>query len=513
MTPDLPEEDLPPVEFYDPTEWENDPESIGGHPPLLPTVDHGPVQVWLRNPNEYMRVLKESPYSKFSFTLAEQKRGKHPYSLLCSVLPSDMDFEWLSVTRTSILHCTRSGYENKTEPIRIPVWAHGTNPEVLLRYCRNAEANGYSTIGVGFLPRARDAKMHQRQTLEWLYRIAAQYPHIKFHYIFGTVWRHLFGLNFASVDFNPAYSAKFKRIWLPNGDGATTDGLHRRLKWIHVLGYSAAELKTYEGRVRFNIAAALWAAEHYREAEPITTRQKRLTDDPLGLMTARASRKVDKYSERRKPTLTQKLAQPTLDPDQYPQSSPDPDEPYHMVQPVTNTAPVPVKPKRNADQDKIVCNSCSLASTCLVYREGAICAVPTSPTSRLATMYGTRDVETIKGALAEVLAKQVERYERSAERFREDEESDVVDLKRSAHLLKMETSLVRSTETFMKILDPQFRESNIPAIQNNTMHVYNPRVLVADVVKQLEESGIDRAQLTPEMIQQAISAQPKVIEG
>lgn len=508
--------EFPDVEF-DLADWEANPADLatsGGFRPLIPNVDHGPVEVWLRRPSEYMNVLREHPYSKFAFSRPEQRRGIHPHSLLRSVLPPDLNFEWVSLSRGYVLHFTRSGYEDTGEAVnRIPCWAYGNDPELLLRYCRNAQEHGYRTIAVGFLPRAVKKKPQQQRCLEWLYRVAADYPHIRFHYVFGSAWRHNFGLNFAACDINPAYVAKFNRILLPNGDTASKEHLGRKLKWIHVLGFSAADLQTYENRVRFNIAAALWAAEHYREAEPITIRDKRIADDPLGLLASRDTYWADAHARKRRPQIRQKLAKPVLDPDKYPQSSPDPEEPYHLAEPIKGAALVPVKPRHDTSRDKILCNSCSLAPSCKVYREGAICALTSSPTSRLAQMYGTRDVETVKTALSAVLAKMVERYERSASKFHDDEESDVLDLKRSEHLLKMETSLVRSTETFMKILDPSFRESNIPAINGNVTHIYNPNVLVANVVKELEAAGVTRDQLTPELIQQAIEAQPRVIEG
>lgn len=510
---DLPDEDLPEAEFYDASQWENDPEEGFGHSPLIPSVDHGPMQVWFRNANEYTDVLRSHPYNLWAFTVSDLRRKRfHPYPLLSKLLPSAMNFEWVTINQRVILHHTREGWERKDEPIRIPTWAYGRDPQELIRLCRNAEKHGYDRIGVGFLPRQQPSE--QNRTLEWLYRLGAEYENIKFHYTLGSSWRHMFGLNFASTDFNPSYTAKFNNIWLPNGLCRNRRAFQKHLKWIHVLGFSVQELTSYENRVRFNMASALWAAEHYREAIPLSKVQKREQGDPLGLLTPnRGNATLTRAQRMRRPTVAQKMAHPTFDPDVYPQTSPDLDEPYHMTEPIEGAPLIPVKPKTDTSGDRILCNSCSLAPTCHVYREGAICAVPTSPTSRLATVFGTRDTEMIKGALAEILSKQVERYERSAERFREDEESDVMDLKRSAHLLKMETSLVRSTETFMKILDPSFRESNIPAIQNNTMHVYNPNVLVANVVKQLEEKGIDRSSLTPELIQQAIDAQPRVIEG
>jgi hypothetical protein len=298
-------------------------------------------------------------------------------------------------------------------------------------------------------------------------------------------------------------------VILPSGKGVRKLDTREVLKWIHVLGFSATEIRTLDGRVRFNIASALWASENYRSAEPISHLRAARRTDPLALLKNGLPRAgVTRWN---KPNLRQKMTNPFLDPDRFPQTSPDLDEPYDMAFPVSNTRGIPLTPKGGESKDKILCNACSLAPTCRVYREGAICILTTSPTSRLASMFGTRDTETLKGLLAEVLASQAQRYERSVEAFRDDDESDILDLKRSDHLMKMENSLVRSTETLMKILDPQFRDSNVPSINASTTNIYNPQVLVADVVKQLEDRGISRSQITPAMISSVIDAEPKAV--
>jgi hypothetical protein len=504
---------LPEIEFYDPEEWSRDPEvATFGHTPLIPVVDHGPMSVYLRNVDEYVPVIMRQPHDKFAFSETDTRyKVRDPYVLLKPLLPAAINFEWIVVHRAFMEFQTRDAYEASEPARRVPLWNPRADPQMLMTWCEKAIEHGYSTIGVGWLSRMDKSRMDRIG--EWLFRVTAAYPHIKFHFAFGASFRHMFGMNYASTDVNPVFSAKKGFIWLPNGRQISPANKKSELKWIHVLGFSSNDLQSVAGRTRFNIASALWAAENYRKAEPISAYKAAQRDDPLRLMTTKLEKRERGALRTFKPTLKQRIGSPFLNPDKFPQSSPDIEEPYDYAFPVTMAQPIPVRPKDGGETDKILCNSCSLAPTCKVFREGAICAVTDSPTSKLAAMLGTRDTETIKGVLGEIISKQVERYERSAEKFREDDESDVLDLRRSEHLMKMENSLVRSTETFMKILDPKFRESNIPAIQANTTNIYNPRVLVADVVRQLEEKGYDRSQITPDLIAEVTGQTQRVIEG
>lgn len=478
----------------------------GRWPPLvrsshLPAV---PVQVWVRRPWSARQLFTEHPYSRFVFTPADLSRNRlNPDVLLRRMLPPGMDYEYMLLDRrAALLHSSARYNDADYEPRRIPTWAATEDPDMLLRLCASRR---YPRIVVGWFPRGVEVRERNWRVLQFLHRVGAEFPDVKLHLSGSRVFRHMFGLNFSSVDYEPVSEALSHRVVLPNGKLATMSTWPKNMKWIHVLGFSTSELLTKDGRVRFNMMSALWAAEHWRDAEPIpaTSGEARKTD-PLGVLSLRAKRQWTPL--RGSSELRQQFRTPWLDPDLFGQTSPDPDEPYAFAEPVIGAEMVPVShPVEIAgSRDKILCDSCSLAPKCRVFREGSVCIVSSSPTSRLAESFGTRDTETIKGVLGEILARQVERYERSAVRFRDDDESDITDLKRAKHLMDMENSLVRSTETFMKILDPSFRESNVPSISSTTMHVYNPQVLVADVVRQLEASGVARSQLTPEMIQKAL---------
>src|SRR5687768_10550034 len=99
---DFDDEPLPDVEFYDAERWSL--EAGSEHAPLVPIVDHGPMDIWMRGSYQFMRVLAEVPYPRFSFTLRELQVKKFaPHWLLNQCLPRDLDFQWYITSRNLIL--------------------------------------------------------------------------------------------------------------------------------------------------------------------------------------------------------------------------------------------------------------------------------------------------------------------------------------------------------------------------------------------------------------------------
>lgn len=488
-------------EVYDADAWAKNPGSQVET--RLKRVRSTPVEVWMRDPTQYLEFVAQRPYHLFTVTGFSTNRKKwEPWERVAQVLPAGAKFRVMVVyARSARIYDIDTG--NPVAQVDVPAWRFGHDPMSLIRLCNNFAKRGWERLVISGVPKAGrhgHTVALQQQVHEWLFRVMAAYPEIPFHLFGAQTYRHMFGSNYASVDHNPNMGTRLNQVTLPNGKSIRIGSGRRHLKWLHVVGFSATDLATHwTNRTAFTWESALWAAKRWNDPEALEDTRSRKRTDPLGLLPVVEHRTTRPAPKRQ--TLSSRLYHATLDnPDSFGQFGPDPTEPYAYAEPVTNAPWVAVSPREKDMGDKIVCNACSLAPTCRVYREGSVCVVSSSPAKSLVEMFGTRDALTVRNALGEVLAQQADRYMRSAQQWREDG-TDVEDLRKSEHLMKMENSLTRSGEALVKLLDPSFRDPlGPPAIQNNTLNVYNPRVLVADVVKQLEAAGVQRADIDPSMI-------------
>jgi hypothetical protein len=490
------------LEMLDTDAWEANPSAMPVVRMRRNRLD--PVQVWMRHPTQYPSVVQQRPYHLFTISGAwrgSASRTRDDVDRIGAMLPPGMPYRVMTVWAShAVITDVRDGERTDST---VPAWTMGQDPTKLLRFCNNAAKRGWERIVVSAkaTPRHSPGRLGPSQAQaaqEWLFRVMSVYPEITFHLHNSSRFRWMFGSNYSSADFDPNHITRLGRVMLPNGSNIHVLKARENLKWIHVLGYSAEDLRgDWQVRTQFSFEAALWAAVKWNDPQGLQANNARPRTDPLGLITVERGQ-----SQRRgrRTAIRDLLPAHPDNADAFGQFSPDPEEPYAYVQPVSNTPHIPVSPREKDYGDKIVCDSCSLARTCKVFREGSVCGLSSSPASSLAQMFGTRDAHTVRNALGAVLAQQADRYARSVEQWREDG-SDVEDLRKSEHLMKMENSLTKSGEALVKLLDPSFRDPlGVPAIQNNTLNVYNPRVLVADVVKQLEAAGVQRADIDPAMI-------------
>lgn len=470
-------------------------------------------EVWLANPAGWANFcLKENPYHLFS---VERLRGaiNPPSRTLNALLPKGYQYQHLQIRQT-----WAGIFDNdEVEPTeRVPVWRSVDDPYALLRLVRAQPERGWSRIVVHMSrPTATHTVHDRRRVQEWVFRVTQAYPEARLHLAGTGSFSAMFGHNYIAASFRPYTRANMGFIVLPSGKSVHFNALRRHLKWVHVLGFSVKDLhESTPSRVAFNIRAALWAAEHWND--PVGLEKKSQwgeRTDPLGLLASPDRVLAAGRTRIRRATLGELMNQRPPDPDDYPQMCPDPEEPYAYAEPVVGAPLIPISPRGKSISDKVLCDSCSLADTCRQYRERSVCTVKDAEASGLVAMFGSRDVDVIRDALRVVIARQAERYERSADAFRRDEESDIMDLRRSEHLMKMENSLLRSSEAMVKLLDPAYRMSSVPAISGPQTHIYNPRILVADLVKQLEASGVDRSSIDARMLVETAEKAGLTIEG
>lgn len=294
--------------------------------------------------------------------------------------------------------------------------------------------------------------------------IQLAYPEVEFFIHDCDSFPVLFGLDFTAGDFDPYTTAQGNRLILPGGRRILPAKYLEREWEIKALGFNVKDLITDPTNCqKFNIASARYAAHHW--------------DDPTGLSKIKPRNFiVDRISP------TDSVKPPTVT--------------------VTNFPKELIK-----ETDKIVCDSCSLWRVCHSYRKGSVCNLSGTESKKLSDMALSRDAGVITNMLASIVSKQAERVESvlDAEKF-EDGINPEVD--------KMLNNLFKNGVQLAKLRDPNLGR---PLVQINNVHGPNgatkavaqadPRGLVAHIVSEIEATGVDRSDITEDMVKDYMAAQ------
>lgn len=154
--------------------------------------------------------------------------------------------------------------------------------------------------------------------------------------------------------------------------------------------------------------------------------------------------------------------------------------------------------------DKIACDRCSLDTTCKYYRAESVCTLPKDGMSDLATYFRSRDVKTVIEGLGEMMTVGAERLSRGIEIEEALEELD-------PEVSKIFDSLFDKGVKLAKLLDPTLVRPNVGVVVNNAggqtgilQQGPTAKVLVANIVRELEEQGIPREHITPEIVSRVL---------
>jgi hypothetical protein len=158
--------------------------------------------------------------------------------------------------------------------------------------------------------------------------------------------------------------------------------------------------------------------------------------------------------------------------------------------------------------DKVVCNKCAVAKYCKHYRVDSVCSLSGSDVAELANFFRTRDAESVISGLSEMLARGSARLERGLEAEESLEELD-------PEVSRIFDSLFDKGVKLAKLMDPTLNKPAVGVTVNtggqNQINGFNPKALVANVVRELESRGISRDQITPEMLTRMLgTGQPPV---
>jgi hypothetical protein len=290
-----------------------------------------------------------------------------------------------------------------------------------------------------------------------LIELQEDYPDVKLHIHGLYSYRVMFGSNFFSVDIDPRSTAQKGNVFLPIGKMLTFEQARAWPNWVTIIGFKPVELAIPAMRCQYNIKSALWAAENWDSVPNV------------------------RLSNTRKQSVVD-----TTTPDASYQA---PETKSHLTTTGTKVQP----------GDKVTCNSCTLASQCKHYRDGAVCSLPHASPKTLSDQFNTRDADRIIDGLKDLTVLTARRLERGLSV--EEQLGDI-----DPEVTKLSNQLFKQGTEMAKLIDPNLRggakvQVNVgQAGQVGVQAQVNPKILVASIVRELEDQGVPRDQITPDMM-------------
>jgi hypothetical protein len=311
-----------------------------------------------------------------------------------------------------------------------------------------------------------------RSLLAMMKRMQEDYPEAKM-FVHGMYsFKYAFGMGFWGADIEPRNAAAQGSLQMAGGGEIKYQKVQSNPQWVSVVGMTPGELDSPRGRCIFNIKSAVWAGAHLDSMR------------------------------------TPKTAKST------PKDITTPDEKYEhprgQALPRNTVARV---------GDKVLCDMCSLQLSCKQFRQGEVCSLTDSETGKLAKMFGTRDSQSIVDGLQQLAMLQANRLERAASI--EHELDDI-----SPEVSKLINSLFSQGVTLAKLLDPSLRGGGVKVqvgVVNGqataAVSTSTPAELTGQVVRALEQQGIKRENITPDLVMATLKGMadrdrvPPAIEG
>lgn len=431
--------------------------------------------MWFRNPERWTDVLAAVGANKIVWHRGLLiKRRIDPVAHARLYFAAGIDWRVLSVGAQGVVEWN-SNSANEHDPVACyPIWQYGEPFETLEDYCAKNVADIPESrldpfaepfylprrgqehrVVIGSYPDLQSGP--GRRLLALCGDLQRDYPDCILHLFSATGLSPILSTGFRSGDFDPWTPAARNRIILPNGRRLDRDKFAVGRQWVNLLGTSIADLKTARDLLAFNIRASMWAAENwentsrFRSIKPPSMTDFADDDVPLG--------------ELPMPELSRSHA-------------------------VYQGVPQP--------GDKVACEHCTLANSCKHYRAGSVCNLTSSDTAGLVQFFRTRDSNRIIEGLGEVLAVQARRAQSALDVEQEDTKLD-------PELTKVLTQMFDGGVKLAKLVNPALAAASAPKVgiqinNGHTIQAANPAALMAGLVKELEERGVDRSEITPEMV-------------
>lgn len=431
------------------------------------------TQAWFRNPHSYIRELVECEEYKIAWdrgSLVKKKIDpvKHAHLYFALAMP----WRVLAVGEQGTAEY-RAGDTLEKPTAVYPTWTYGEDAtllEELLAHPIGEDASICApTKGVKPDELPVFGQEHRvvitnlpvshsgpgRSFLRYLKELQEDYQNaiIHVHGLYG--WKVAFGMGFGAADVDPRMAASKGKVHLPSGKEELYERVQANPQWVTALGFKPKDLETPRNRCMYNIKSAVWAGENYTKLFKFKTGG----DVSLDIDT---------------PALDYKPAE---------------------TKSASSTGSLATK----NEADKFLCDSCSLQNDCKYFRTGAVCTVPGAEPTELARYFNSRDADLIIDGLGTVLAAGARRLERG---YREEQAFGEV----NGEVTKMQGQVFDQGVKLAKLLNPSLAGAKVQvnvgggsAVQVNNNG--SPREAVASAIRELEARGVNRADITTEMIQ------------
>lgn len=424
------------------------------------------TELWFRNPHNYVRELVEcgGPFRVAWDRGMLVKKRLDPFQHGNLYFGENEDWEALLIGEQGTAHIDST--HPVTNPLAVyPTWSYDEEFAILEEMVSHPIGENVEACTDESLPKDERPVLGQphrvvlinlpnvqivtnRPFYRRLAELQEEYPECIMIIHGSYSYRVMFGMGFGGADVECRQDAAQGRVRLPNGKVLAFARTINQQQWVNLMGMSVVDLKVPRNRCIFNIKAARWAAEHFTEDVNFKSRGK---------------------------------------------AEVDPDSPTTTL--AVSSSPVISHTVKPQEGDKITCDTCSLADHCKYYREGAVCSVPGSETSPLAKAFQSRDSGKIIDGLGTILAAQTNRLERGMESEEEFGELD-------PEVTKLMNQLFANGVKLAKLVDPTLTK---PLVQINgsgtALAQANPREMAAAVVRALEQQGVAREDITPEMFE------------
>lgn len=427
------------------------------------------TQVWFRNPHDYIRELVEVGEFRIAWDrgLLVKRRidpVKHaelyftaatPYRVLCVGTQGSAEY--------------RPGDTLDKPSAVYPTWEYGEDSILLEEMLANPMGDDVDSctdmtvrdderpiwgqehrVVITGLPDSKTGP--GRAFLRYLKGLQEDFPKAIVH-LHGTYgWKIAFGMGFGAADVEPRTAAQKGRVHLPAGSIEKYERLVQKPQWAEAMGFKPNDLAIPRNRCMYNIKSAVWAGANYTELYKFKVRGEGSGD----------------YT--------------SSDNDHVPAETQD-----HMS-----------RGMKKSEGDQLLCNICTLQDKCKYFRIGSVCTVPGAEPVPLSRMFNTRNADDIIDGLGTLLAAGTNRLETAAR-------WEQVDGELSPEVTKMHGQIFDQAVKLAKLLEPK-RFSPSAKVEVNVgggaalVAGSSPREFVAAAIRELEQQGIPRDEITPEMI-------------
>lgn len=447
-------------------------------------------EIWWRNPTNYIKELVECNERNVIFDYGWIVRKK-----IKDVMGwANLYFGGTTVPYRLMVCGTQGTAEydpTQHDPIAVyPTWQYGEDEGVLEGYMTNNVGNDLelcTDIDTDVLERPVYGQEHRvivmnfpdlrlgpgKMFLKFCKELQEEYPEAILHLHGAAGWVTLNRIGFKAFDWEARNRAAMGEVHLPTGKlvNPTKQNIEPYREWIRLMGFKPVDLMDPRNRCIFNIRSLRWASQYF-------TKDVKLSFRP---------RTVDSTT---------------------PDANYEPEESFNLFMKNsgsnTKLAPQP--------GDKYVCNSCSFNVVCKFYREGSVCTVPKSEPKELASFFRTRDTDSIIDGLASVLQIQSNRLEKGLEM------EELIGL--DPEVTRIAKTISDQGERLAKLIDPTLRspkvQVNVGSGGSASIALGDPRQIVAAAIRELEQQGYKRAEISPQMIEGILTrggAQPREVEG